>query len=71
MKKSENKIISFSWSSQDFITLWILNWWPVELKYNNNSTLIDEQYSFSWNVSNIDINIENNIILLIYYMSAH
>lgn len=59
MKKSENKIISFSWSSQDFITLWILNWWPVELKYNNNSTLIDEQYSFSWNVSNIDINIEN------------
>lgn len=59
MKKSENKIISFSWSSQDFITLWILNWWPVELKYNNNSILIDEQYSFSWNVSNIDINIEN------------
>lgn len=59
MKKSENKIISFSWSSQEFITLWILNWWPVELKYNNNSTLIDEQYSFSWNVSNVDINIEN------------
>ena len=59
MKKSESKQFSFSWSSQEFINIELLNGWPVEVVYNNNYRLVNESYSFSGNLSNVDITVNN------------
>lgn len=59
LKKNQNTTVWFSWSSQEFINIDILNGGPVEMIYNNTSQIISENYSFSWNVSNIEIDINN------------
>ncbi len=59
LKKNQNTTVWFSWSSQEFINLDILNGGPVEMIYNNTSQIISESYSFSWNLSDIEIDINN------------
>ncbi len=59
LKKSENTLVWFSGSSQEFINIDILNGGPVEITYDNTSQIVSESYSFSWNLSNIEIDIDN------------
>lgn len=60
MKKEYTTQVSFSGSSQDIIQIDILNWWPIELIYNNDSTIIQQSYSFSGASNNTSM-ILNNI----------
>ncbi len=59
LKKNQNTTVWFSWSSQEFINIDILNGGPVEMIYENTSKIITGSYAFSWNVSNIEIDINN------------
>ncbi len=59
LKKSENKNIAFSGSSQEYIEISIINWGPIEMVYNNNSEIIYENFSFSWNTNDVEITLNN------------